>query len=419
MQRTNSEREQLSIDEELALIQRGAEDIFPADELRDKLEQSRREGRPLRVKLGVDPTADDLHLGHLIPVLKLARFQQLGHTAVLIIGDYTATVGDPSGRNKARPQLTHDQVLANAKGYTDMLFRFLDKDKTEIVYNGDWFRRMQFSDVINLLSHMTVARMLERDDFQTRYNNELPISLHEFVYPLMQGYDSVQVRADIELGGTDQKFNILVGRDMQRDAGQQPQVGMCNPILIGTDGHEKMSKTAGNYIAIDDSPEDMYGKTMSIPDELMMDYFELITAVSLDELAELRAGLKSGSVHPRDAKRRLAREVVARFYDAAAAAAAESHFDVVHRERAVPEDIPALRLDADALDDSGRIWVVRLLTEAKLANSNSEARRLITQGGVRIDGDALTDASLDWEATNGAIIQVGRRRFVRVVLTDT
>src|SRR5690625_1600917 len=316
----------LTLEEELALIRHGTADIFPEEELEAKLKKARAEGRPLRVKLGVDPTSSDLHLGHLIPVLKLQQFQQLGHTAVLIIGDYTATVGDPSGRNKARPQLSHEEVLTNAKDYTNILFRFLDPDRTEVVYNGEWFQRMGFQDVIRLLSRMTLARMLEREDFQNRYANELPISLHELVYPLMQGHDSVEVRADIELGGTDQKFNILVGRDMQREAGLEPQVGVCYPILIGLDGKEKMSKTAGNTIALEDSPRDMYGKTMSIPDDLMIDYFELITTVAIDELAQIRAELEAGALHPRDAKRRLAREIVRRFYDDEAARDAEAHF---------------------------------------------------------------------------------------------
>lgn len=408
---------ELTLDEELALLRHGAADIFPEDELKEKLTRSRAEGRPLRVKLGVDPTSSDLHLGHLIPVLKLQQFQRLGHTAVLIIGDYTATVGDPTGRNKARPQLSHEEVLANAKGYTELLFRFLDPEKTEVVRNGDWFRRMGFHDVIGLLSRMTLARMLEREDFQSRWSNELPISLHELVYPLMQGHDSVEVRADIELGGTDQKFNILVGRDMQREAGLEPQVGVCYPILIGLDGKEKMSKTAGNYIALEDSPEEMYGKTMSIPDELMMDYYELVTTVSIDELASIRAALDGGTLHPRDAKRRLAREIVSRFHDPEAAAGAEAHFDRVHVAREMPEDMPVVTLRRGELEE-GRIWIARLLVDAGLTGGTSEARRLILQGGVRIDGDVVEDASLDWEPVSGAVLQVGRRRFARVDVLD-
>lgn len=409
--------QRVSLEEELALIRRGAEDIFPEEELVDKLKRSRAEERPLRVKLGVDPTASELHLGHLIPVLKLAQFQQLGHQAVLIIGDYTAMVGDPTNRNKARPQLTHEQTLANAADYTKHFFRFLDPSLTEVVHNGQWFGKMTFADVIGLMSRMTLARMLEREDFQLRWKSELPISLHELVYPLMQGYDSLQVRADIELGGTDQKFNILVGRDLQKEAGQEPQVGVCNPILIGLDGKEKMSKTAGNYIALADSADDMYGKTMSIPDQLMMQYFELITTVSLQELERLRQGLSDGSIHPRDAKRQLAREIVKRFHSEEAAWAAEEQFDKVHRQREIPDDVPEFVLQPGVLE-AGRIWIVRLLVEAGLAPSNSEARRLIVQGGVRLDGEVVSDPAFDWEPKSGTVVQVGRRRFARIVVAD-
>jgi len=405
----------LPLEEELALIRRGTEEIFPEEELVEKLLVARREKRPLRVKLGVDPTASELHLGHLIPVLKLQQFQQLGHQAVLIIGDYTATLGDPTGRNKARPPLSHEEVLENAKGYTQQLFRFLDPQRTEVVYNGSWFSKMRFHDVIKLLSHMTVARMLEREDFQMRYRGGFPIGLHEMVYPLMQGYDSVQVRADIELGGIDQKFNILVGRDLQKEVGQPPQVGVCSPILLGLDGKEKMSKSLGNYIALNDPAEEMYGKTMSIPDELMLQYYELITTVSLQELAELRRGLADGTLHPRDAKRRLAREIVRRFYGDEAALAAEDHFDRVHKEREIPEDIPEVVLKPGDLKD-GRIWIAHLLVRAGLASSNSEARRLVGQGGVRLNGEVVGDPELDWQVHSGAVVQVGKRRFARVVL---
>lgn len=418
MERRRAVVARLSLEEELTLIRRGAEDIFPEEELVDKVKRSREEGRPLRVKLGVDPTTRDLHLGHLVPVLKLQQFQELGHQAVLIIGDYTATVGDPTNRNKARPQLSHEETLANAADYTKHIFWFLDENLTEVVYNGDWFSKMTFSDVIGLLSRMTLARMLEREDFQKRWKEELPISLHELVYPLMQGYDSVQVRADVELGGTDQKFNILVGRDLQKEAGQEPQVGVCNPILIGLDGKEKMSKTAGNYIALADTAEDMYGKTMSIPDDLMMQYYELVTTVSVAELHRLRTGLADGSIHPRDAKRRLAREIVTRFHSADAALAAEAHFDRVHRQRELPEDIPEVALRPDQLEE-GRIWIARLLVEAGLASSTSEARRLVAQGGVRINGEVVGDPSLDWTVEPGAVVQVGRRRFARVIVAES
>ena len=298
----------------------------------------------------------------MIPILKLKQFQDLGHQVVLIIGDYTATVGDPSGRNKARPLLSHDEVLEHAKHYEEQVFRILDRERTEVVKNGDWFSRLSFADVIRLLSNMTVARMLEREDFANRYRSQTPIGLVEFVYPLMQGYDSVMVRADIELGGTDQKFNILVGRDLQREHGMEPQVGICNPLLLGLDGHEKMSKSLGNTIAIADPPHDMYGKTMSIPDELMWMYYELITEVPLHEIAEMRQGIERGELHPKQVKQRLAREVVTRFYDKEKALEAEAHFERVVTAGDIPEDVPEYRLTDDALKD-GAIWIVRLMVD--------------------------------------------------------
>ncbi len=405
----------LTLDEELALIRRGAEDIFPEGELEKKVALARKEGRPLRVKLGVDPTGADLHLGHVIPILKLRQFQELGHHVVLIIGDYTATVGDPSGRNKARPQLSHEQVLENARLYQEQAFRILDPERTEVVMNGDWFSKMPFSEVIQLLSNMTLARMLEREDFSHRYQSQTPISLHELVYPLMQGYDSCVVHADIELGGTDQKFNILVGRDLQKSEGMEPQVGVCNPVLLGLDGHEKMSKSLNNYIGINDSPEDMYGKTMSIPDELMWMYFELITEVPLSEINSFRDGIETGSVHPRSVKQRLAREVVARFYPESEADRAERHFERVIAQGEIPEDVPEFWVPSEAMND-GQIWIVRLLVLAGMASSNGEARRLVEQGGVRVNGDVVASPSQDLVVEPGAVVQVGKRKFVRLSL---
>lgn len=405
----------ISIEEELAIIRRGAEDIFPEGELEEKVKKARRERRPLRVKLGVDPTASDLHLGHMIPILKLKQFQDLGHQVVLIIGDYTATVGDPSGRNKARPQLTHEQVLEHAKEYEAQVFRILDRERTEVVRNGEWLSRLSFADVIQLLSQMTLARMIEREDFANRLRSQTPIGLHELIYPLMQGYDSVMIQADIELGGTDQKFNILVGRDLQRERGMEPQVGICNPLLLGVDGREKMSKSLGNTIPISAPPHDMYGKTMSIPDELMWMYYELITEVPLEEIDSLRKGVESGKLHPKPVKQRLAREIVTRFYDAEKAQAAEAHFERVVVSGDIPEEVPEYRIPGDALSD-GKIWIVRLMVDAGLAPSNGEARRLVSQGGVKIDGETVTDPNLDWAPKDGAVLQVGKRRFIRVRL---
>ncbi|NLA59089.1 MAG: tyrosine--tRNA ligase, partial [Firmicutes bacterium] len=387
----------LSLEEELALITRGTEEIFPEEELVEKLKKARRTNKPLKVKLGVDPTGTDLHLGHLIPVLKLKQFQDLGHEAILIIGDYTAMVGDPTGRNKTRPQLTHEQVMENCRTYQEQVFRILDPEKTRVVYNGQWFGKMTFQDVIKLMSQMTLARMLEREDFANRFQNQLPISLHEMIYPLMQGYDSVAIEADIELGGIDQKFNILVGRELQRTMGLEPQVGVCNPILIGLDGKEKMSKSLGNYIGINEPPYDMYGKTMSIPDELMMLYFELITDIPTAELQAMEQKMQRGELHPMEAKRRLAREIVTRFHSAEAAQEAEAEFDRVFKENQIPEDIPEVVLTREDLEN-GRIWIVRLLVKAGLVKSNGEGRRLIQQSGVRINGEVVDDVDLDWPA---------------------
>lgn len=405
----------LSLEEELALIKRGTEEIFPEEELVGKLKKSRQTRKPLKVKLGVDPTGADLHLGHVIPVLKLKQFQDLGHEAILIIGDYTAMVGDPSGRNKTRPQLTHEQVLENCRTYQEQVFRILDPQKTRVMYNGAWFSKMTFQDVIKLMSQMTLARMLEREDFASRFQNQMPLSLHELIYPLMQGYDSAAIEADIELGGIDQKFNILVGRDLQKTMGLEPQVGVCNPILIGLDGKEKMSKSLGNYIGIKDPASEMYGKTMSLPDEQMMMYFELVTDVSMAKLRKMEKQLKTGELHPRDMKRFLAREIVSRFHDRDAAIEAEAEFDRVFKENQVPEDIPEVILTTDDLEN-GKIWVVRLLVKADLATSNAEGRRLIQQGGVRIDGEIIDNVDLDWVPRANAVVQVGKRRFARVVV---
>ncbi|NLV91150.1 MAG: tyrosine--tRNA ligase [Firmicutes bacterium] len=406
---------ELPLSEELALIKRGTEEIFPEEELVAKLKKARSTGKPLRVKLGVDPTGTDLHLGHLIPVLKLRQFQELGHQAVLIIGDYTATVGDPTGRNQARPQLSHEEVLANCRTYQEQVFKVLDPEKTEIVYNGDWFSKMGFQDVVKLMSQMTLARMLEREDFANRYQSQTPISLHELMYPLMQGYDSYAIDADIELGGIDQKFNILVGRDIQRSLGREPQVGVCSPILLGTDGNEKMSKSLGNYIGINETPAEMYGQVMSLPDELMITYFELVTTLPMEEVAQIQRGLEDNSLHPRDVKRRLARLIVARFHGEEAAAAAEVEFDRVFRQRELPEDIPEFTVTDDMLTD-GQIWIVGLLSGAGLVPSNSEGRRMIRQGGVKLDGQVITDENLQVKPVEGMVIQVGKRRFAKILV---
>jgi tyrosyl-tRNA synthetase len=400
-----------SVERQLETLRRGVSEIVVEDELRHKLARSRDEGRPLRVKLGVDPTAPDIHLGHTVVLRKLRQFQDLGHTAVLIIGDYTAMVGDPSGRSKTRPQLTYADVEVNAKTYVDQVTRILREDRLEVVRNGDWFRKMTFLEVLRLASKMTVARMLERDDFATRYADGNPIALHEFLYCMMQGQDSVEVESDVELGGTDQTFNLLVGRNLQREAGLEPQVCLTTPILPGLDGTEKMSKSLGNHIAIADPPSGengMFGKVMSIPDDLMRDYFILLTDVSLDEVDTLLDG------HPREAKARLAAEIVTFYHGPKAAKDAATEFDKVFRQGELPDDMPEYTPAAEHMEDDGRIWIVRLVSASGLADSNSEARRLIKQGGVSIDGERITDIDARIGIAGGEVLRVGKRKFARL-----
>ena len=396
--------------EQLETISRGTVDILRHDELEKKVENSLADGRPLRVKLGVDPTAPDIHLGHTVVLRKLRAFQDLGHQAVLLIGDYTALIGDPSGISKTRPQLTQEAVRANAQTYLEQVNRILDTDRLELVYNGDWFREMSFEDVLKLASQMTVARMLERDDFQKRYRDQNPIGVHEFLYPLMQGHDSVVVRADLELGGTDQTFNLLVGRELQKNAGMEPQVCVTLPLLIGLDGTNKMSKSLGNYVGVAESAREMFGKLMSLADELMRDYFTLLT--NLDE-AEINDLLSEGT-HPRAAKERLAREIVAEYHGAEAAAAEAEEFKRVFAQKQVPSDLPECALSADDLKE-GQIWLVDLISKAGLASSNSEARRLITQGAVSIDGEVLKDFEAQVLPPDGAVLKVGKRRFAKIL----
>jgi len=402
------------VERQLAAIRRGAADIVPEDQLRDKIARSLKEGRPLRVKLGLDPTAPDIHVGNAVPLHKLRTFQDLGHHAVLIIGDYTATVGDPSEANDTRPQLSHDQVMAHAKTYLDQVGKIVDLDEAEVVMNGDWFSKMSFADVIALASRLTVARCVERDDFAKRMRAGQPIGLHELLYPLMQAYDSVMVRSDVELGGTDQIFNILLGRELQRAMGQEPQVAVTNPLLEGLDGRQKMSKSKGNYIGISEPPEEIFGKAMSIPDALMRKYFILATDLPLERIERLL----SDATHPREAKVALAQAIVRRYYDDEAARRAARSFDRVFRDGKLPEDMPELRIPATELKD-GRIWIVRLLRLAGYASTNAEGRRLVGQGGVRMGPDEqslqpVRDANADVEVADGTVLKVGKRRFARL-----
>jgi len=401
------------IDKQLKRIRRGAADIVPEEELIDRIARSLKEDRPLRVKLGLDPTAPDIHLGNAVPLQKLRTFQELGHHAVLIVGDYTATVGDPSGQNEMRPQLSHEEVMENARTYLDQVGKIVDLDEAEICYNGEWFGKMSFGDVIQLAAKLTVARCIERDDFAMRMEAAQPIGLHELLYPLMQAYDSVMVHSDVELGGTDQIFNILLGRELQRGVGQEPQVAVTNPLLEGLDGSQKMSKSKGNYIGISEVPATMFGKAMSIPDELMQKYFILTTDLPLDRMDELL----SDKTHPRDAKAALAWAIVRRYYSAEAAEQACEEFNRVFREGKLPEDMPELNIPEEDMTD-GRVWIVRLLRLAGWAGSNGEARRLVEQGGVRLGPpDALeevTDPTVDVRVGDGMILNVGKRRYAQL-----
>lgn len=399
--------------EELLL---GSVDTLPAGELLRQLTHARRSGRPLRVKLGVDPTAPDIHLGHTVVLRKLAQFQRFGHQAVLIIGDYTAKVGDPSGRSKLRPRLSDAEITANAETYVEQAAKVLDMGKVELRRNGEWLGPLRMDEVLRLTATTTVARMLERDDFSRRYAANEPISMLEFMYPLLQGYDSVAVQADIELGGTDQKFNLLMGRTVMEAYGLTPQSILTVPLLVGTDGEQKMSKSYGNYIGVNDSPDDMFGKVMSIPDDLMITYWELLTGATKREVDMLRESLAEGILHPAQAKRDLAEKLVTLYHGVDAAVAARAQFDRVFKDKDRPDTIPEMVVPDAAVKD-GKVWLPRLLTAVGLASSNGEARRLVEQGGVKLDDHVLVDASAEFEPQElkGVVIQVGKRRFLRIV----
>lgn len=404
------------VERQLALLKRGVAQIVSEDELRVKLASALQAGRPLRVKLGMDPSAPDVHLGHTVVLNKLRQFQELGHEVFLIIGDFTGRIGDPTGKKTTRPQLSEAQIKANAATYAEQVFKVLIPERTQIVYNNDWLGRLTFADVIRLASGYTVARMLEREDFRKRYAEQQPIALHEFLYPLAQAYDSVHLQADVELGGTDQLFNLMVVRDVQRAYGQEPEVAIVMPLLVGTDGVEKMSKSLGNYIGVTDAPQDMYGKVMSIPDEQIIPYFELLTDVDQAELERMDRAMAAGELNPRDAKMRLARTLVARFHDQAAAEEAEQAFVRVFQQRELPEEMPVVTLAAAELEKPDVGWA-QLLVSWNLADSNSEARRLIRQGALRVDGERIDDELAPVALSNGAVIRLGKRRFVRVELT--
>lgn len=405
---------QAEVERQMQVLRRGAVEILEEHELREKLARSLREGRPLRVKLGMDPSAPDIHLGHTVVLRKLRQFQDLGHQVILVIGDFTARVGDPTGRKTTRPALTVEQVRANARTYADQVFRILDPQRTRLVYQ-EWFEEMGFDDVLRLAATYTVARMLEREDFKNRLETGQPISLHELFYPLMQAYDSVALEADVELGGTDQKFNLLVARDVQREYGQEPEVALLMPLLVGTDGVEKMSKSLGNYIGLTDPPGEMYGKTMSIPDPLIVPYLELLTDMPEAEIERIRQAMASGDLNPRDAKMMLARLLVAQYHGEAAAREAEERFVQVFQRRELPEDIPEVRLEPEMVR-SGAARVVDLLVAAGLVESRSEARRMVRQGAVSVDGRRIDDEQAAVAVSDGSVVRVGRRRFARLRL---
>ena len=397
----------LSVDKQWELISRGAEEILPEKELREKLEKSRKSETPLIVKLGCDPSRPDLHVGHGVVLRKLRHFQDLGHQAILVIGDFTAMIGDPSGRNKTRPQLTLEEAKANAESYIEQAVHILNSESIKIVYNSTWLNEMRFSDVIRLSSHYTVARMIERDDFTKRYQSEIPISIHEFMYPLAQGMDSVELKADVELGGTDQKFNLLVGRDLQREYDQAPQAIITLPLLEGTDGVEKMSKSYGNDIGLTDSPEDMYGKSMSISDEMIEKYFVLAADADADTVLKVQKQLQDSSVNPRDIKRELARAIVALYHGSEAAQSAEIHFDQVVVNKDIPDEMDEVALTDDAP-------LVDIITIEGLTKSKGDARRMIKQGAVRIEGKKISDIKFILSKGNEVVIKVGKRKFLRV-----
>ncbi len=399
-------------------ITRGVAEIIPEAELVQKLKRSIKLNKPLTIKLGLDPTAPDIHLGHTVVLHKLRQFQELGHQAVLILGDFTVRVGDPSGRSETRKQLTEEQILANLATYEKQVGKILDLERIRVVFNSSWLAPLSFAQVIELAAKYTVARVLERDDFAKRYREGYPIGVHELLYPLMQAYDSVVLHADVELGGTDQKFNLLVGRDLQREYGQEPQVALMLPILEGLDGIQKMSKSLDNYIGISEAPREIYGKAMSLCDELIIRYFELVTPVGTEEVRTIRQEIEACVLHPRDAKMRLARELVAMFHGSEAAGRAEREFVKVFQKRENPEQIPEVVLTAAEMEQEGEIWLPKLLVKADLANSSSEGKRSICEGAVKVDGQKITDPNCSVRPSDGMVISVGKRKFARIRLSD-
>lgn len=394
------------VERQMEIIRRGVAEILPEAELKQKLYKSVETGLPLKIKLGLDPTAPDIHLGHTVVLNKLRQFQDLGHEVHLIIGDFTGRIGDPSGKSETRKQLTEEEIMVNAATYKEQIFKVLDPQQTIIHFNSEWLMKLNLVDVLNLAGRYTVARMLERDDFAKRYKECLPIGIHEFMYPLMQGYDSVELQSDVELGGTDQKFNLLVGRNLLKEYGLEPQVALMMPILEGTNGVQKMSKSLGNYIGVNEEPYEMFGKTMSIPDDLISRYFELLTRVSLEEIKSLQERMDSGELNPRDVKIRLAKEIITTYHNADEAQKAEERFHLVFSQRDIPEDIPEIS------SSEGEIWLPKFLHENAMVDSSSDGRRMIKQGAVKVDGEKVSEENL--KVTGDMVIQVGKRKFLRL-----
>ncbi len=398
----------MTIEEQVKLLKQSVEEIVPEDKLIEKLKKAEKTGKPLRIKYGIDPTGSDVHIGHLVPIRKMRQFQDLGHTGVIIIGDFTAQIGDPTGKNETRPPLTPEQVKINSEKYMEQLYTVLDKDKTEVRYQSEWFGGMTMADVIKLMGKFTLAQFLAHDTFRKRYENGLPLGMHEIMYPILQGYDSVAVEADIELGATEQKFNLLAGRDMQRYFGQEEQVAIMSPILLGTDGVNKMGKSLNNYIAVFDTPKDKYGKVMSIPDNLITNYFNYATNYTPEEIKEIEKRLESGE-NPKNMKQELARAIVSIYHGQEAGLAEETAFNEVFAKGKLPDDIPEFAFAED------KLWIVKLLTDTELCKTNGEAKRMLKQNAVSINGDKINNPDLEVELGQEIIVKVGKRRFAKII----
>lgn len=405
-----------NLKKQMDVIMLGTEDILIEEELECIVKKSIEEDKPLKVKLGLDPTSPDIHLGHTVVLNKLRQFQDLGHRAILIIGDYTARIGDPSGRSTLRPELSTEDIDRNAKTYMKQAFKILDPEKTEVVKNSNWLKSLRFEDILNLTSKFTVARMLERDDFKKRFKSNTPIAIMEFLYPIMQAYDSIAIEADVELGGTDQRFNLLMGRELQKEFSQKPQIAITMPILVGTDGIEKMSKSLGNYIGVDEPPQEIFGKVMSIPDNIMMDYFRLVTTLDSEEIREIEDNIKKEKLNPSIAKRKLAKIIIENLYTKNDALEAEEDFDLIFKKKGIPDKVEEYIINPKDIKNK-KISLVQLLTDSGLTKSNGEARRLVAQGGIKINDRKISDPNLELSLNdiNEKVIQRGKRHFRKII----